>query len=279
MKRIVSIQDISCVGRCSLTVALPILSAMGVETAVVPTAVLSTHTGGFKDFTFFDLTQAVSSISAHWKREGLTFDAIYTGYLGSFEQIKLVSQFFADFGGRDTLIFVDPAMADNGALYPGFTPEFAWEIRKLCGKADVITPNLTEASLMLGVPYVGSGYDEAYIQDLLIRLSRLGAKKTILTGVSFAENELGTMGYDADTGSFFRYFNEKVPFHFHGTGDIFASTCVGALMNGRDLGESLAIAVDYTLECIRQTQKDPDARWYGVSFEAAIPMLVHRLGR
>ena len=279
MKRIVSIQDISCVGRCSLTVALPILSAMGVETAVVPTAVLSTHTGGFKDFTFHDLTQEISSIAAHWKREGLTFDAIYTGYLGSFEQIKLVSQFFADFGGRDTLIFVDPAMADNGALYPGFTPEFAWEIRKLCGKADVITPNLTEASLMLGVPYVGSGYDEAYIQDLLIRLSRLGAKKTILTGVSFAENELGTMGYDADTGSFFRYFNEKVPFHFHGTGDIFASTCVGALMNGRDLGESLAIAVDYTLECIRQTQKDPDARWYGVSFEAAIPMLVHRLGR
>lgn len=278
MKRIVSIQDISCVGKCSLTVALPILSAMGVETAVVPTAVLSTHTGGFKGFTFHDLTQEIASISAHWKKEGLQFDAIYTGYLGSFEQINLVSQFFDDFGGENTLIFVDPAMADNGNLYPGFTPAFAKEMGKLCGKADVITPNLTEASFMLDVPYIGSGYDEAYIKNLLVKLSGLGAKKTVLTGVSFEPDKVGAMGYDADTGTFFHCFNERVPVHFHGTGDIFSSSCVGALMNGRDLGGALEIAVDYTLECIRQTQKDPDARWYGVNFEAALPMLIRRLG-
>ena len=158
MKRVVSIQDISCLGKCSLTVALPIISAMGVETCVVPTAVLSTHTGGFSGFTFHDLTQEVAPIADHWAKEGISFDAIYTGYLGSFEQIHLVSQFFDRFGGQDTLIYVDPAMADNGVLYTGFTPEFAKEMGKLCGKADVIVPNLTEASFMLGVDYVGEDY-------------------------------------------------------------------------------------------------------------------------
>ena len=171
MKRVVSIQDISCLGKCSLTVALPIISAMGVETCVVPTAVLSTHTGGFSGFTFHDLTQEVAPIADHWAKEGISFDAIYTGYLGSFEQIHLVSQFFDRFGGQDTLIYVDPAMADNGVLYTGFTPEFAKEMGKLCGKADVIVPNLTEASFMLGVDYVGENYDEAYIRDCLLYTS------------------------------------------------------------------------------------------------------------
>ncbi len=174
MKRVVSIQDISCLGKCSLTVASPIISAMGVETCVVPTAVLSTHTGGFSGFTFHDLTQEVAPIADHWAKEGISFDAIYTGYLGSFEQIHLVSQFFDRFGGQDTLIYVDPAMADNGVLYTGFTPEFAKEMGKLCGKADVIVPNLTEASFMLGVDYVGEDYDEAYIRDLLKQLHRPG---------------------------------------------------------------------------------------------------------
>lgn len=174
MKRVVSIQDISCLGKCSLTVALPIISAMGVETCVVPTAVLSTHTGGFSGFTFHDLTQEVAPIADHWAKEGISFDAIYTGYLGSFEQIHLVSQFFDRFGGQDTLIYVDPAMADNGVLYTGFTPEFAKEMGTLCGKADVIVPNLTEASFMLGVDYVGENYDEAYIRDLLKQLTGPG---------------------------------------------------------------------------------------------------------
>lgn len=279
MKRVVSIQDISCLGKCSLTVALPIISAMGVETCVVPTAVLSTHTGGFSGFTFHDLTQEVAPIAAHWKKEGITFDAIYTGYLGSFEQIDLVGQFFDQFGGKDTLVYVDPAMADNGVLYTGFTPEFAKEMGKLCGKADVIVPNLTEASFMLGIDYVGDQYDEAYIKDLLKQLTGLGCRTAVLTGMSFEPGKIGAMAYDSATDTYASYFNEKLPVQFHGTGDIFASACVGALMNDKDLAGALKVAVDYTLECIRETQNDPDARWYGVNFESAIPMLVHSLGR
>ena len=191
----------------------------------------------------------------------------------------LVSQFFDRFGGQDTLIYVDPAMADNGVLYTGFTPEFAKEMGKLCGKADVIVPNLTEASFMLGVDYVGENYDEAYIRDLLKQLTGLGCKTAVLTGVSFAPGQIGAMAYDAATDTYASYFNEKLPVSFHGTGDVFASACVGALMNGKDLAGALKIAVDYTLECIRETQNDPDARWYGVNFESAIPMLVHSLGR
>ena len=248
MKRVVSIHGISCLGKCSLTVALPIISAMGVETCVVPTAVLSTHTGGFSGFTFHDLTQEVAPIADHWAKEGISFDAIYTGYLGSFEQIHLVSQFFDRFGGQDTLIYVDPAMADNGVLYTGFTPEFAKEMGKLCGKADVIVPNLTEASFMLGVDYVGEDYDEAYIRDLLKQLTGLGCKTAVLTGVSFAPGQIGAMAYDAATDTYASYFNEKLPVSFHGTGDVFASACVGALMNGKDLAGALKIAVDYTLE-------------------------------
>lgn len=279
MKRIVSIQDISCVGKCSLTVALPIISAMGVECGVVPTAVLSTHTAGFKGFTFHDLTQEVAPIAAHWKKEGITFDAVYTGYLGSFEQIELVGKFFDDFRGENTLIYVDPAMADHGVMYPGFTPEFALEMGKLCGKADVIVPNLTEASFMLGVDFVGDDYDEAYIKKMLKDLTGLGCKTAILTGVSLEEGKIGAMAYDSVTDTYSSYYNEKLPTQFHGTGDVWASTCVGALMNGKTMEEALKIAVDYTLECMRETAKDPEARWYGVSFEAAIPMLVHSLGR
>ena len=277
MKRVVSIQDISCLGKCSLTVALPIISAMGVETCVVPTAVLSTHTGGFSGFTFHDLTQEVAPIADHWAKEGISFDAIYTGYLGSFEQIHLVSQFFDRFGGQDTLIYVDPAMADNGVLYTGFTPEFAKEMGKLCGKADVIVPNLTEASFMLGVDYVGDNYDEAYIRDLLKQLTGLGCKTAVLTGVSFAPGQIGAMAYDAATDTYASYFNEKLPVSFHGTGDVFASVVVGAMMRGCPLEDALRLAVDFTLESIRKTGADPEHRWYGVNFEEAIPLLVSRL--
>ena len=279
MKRVVSIQDISCLGKCSLTVALPIISAMGVETCVVPTAVLSTHTGGFQNFTFHDLTGEVAPIAAHWKSQGITFDAIYTGYLGSFEQIDLVGKFFDDFGGDGTLVYVDPAMADHGVLYAGFTPEFALEMGKLCGKADVIVPNLTEAAFMLGEEYVGDDYDADYIKGLLKRLTGLGCRTAVLTGVSFAPDRIGAMAYDSVTDTYAEYYNKKLPVQFHGTGDVFASACVGALMNGQDLTGALKVAVDYTLACIEETEKDPDARWYGVNFESAIPMLVHSLGR
>ncbi len=278
MKRIVTIQDISCVGKCSLTVALPIISAMGVETAVIPTAVLSAHTA-FSNFTFRDLTQEIPAVARHWKSQDLSFDAIYTGYLGSIEQLELVSQFFDAFKTPENLIFLDPVMGDHGKLYAGFQPAFAGEMAKLCAKADVIVPNLTEAALLLDIPYPGEDCDQEFLQRILVDLSKLGAKKTILTGVGLTPGKLGVMGYDAETGHFFHYETHRLPSSFHGTGDIFASACVGALMNGLDLGGALALAADFTAESIRYTLADPAPRWYGVNFEEALPMLIRRLGK
>lgn len=280
MKRIVSIQDISCIGKCSLTVALPIISAMGVECGIVPTAVLSTHTA-FKGFTFDDLTDQIEPISAHWKEQGIKFDAIYTGYLGSFEQLDLVGKFFDDHGTDDNLIFVDPAMGDYGKLYPGFTEEFAVAMgTRVCSKADIIVPNMTEAAFMLQIPFVEDGaYDEAYVKDVLVKLCGLGCKKAVLTGVTLEPGECGVYGYDSETGEFFSYFNDLVDAKFHGTGDIFSSTAVGALMNNKPLDEALAIAADYTVACIKTTVANPEHNWYGVDFEAEVPYLLKRLGK
>lgn len=275
MKRIVSIQDISCLGKCSLTVALPIISAMGVECAILPTAVLSTHTM-FQGFTCKDLTDQIGPIAAHWKKEKIHFDAIYTGYLASAEQADDVCRFFDTFKTEDNLIFVDPAMADNGKLYPAFGPDFPSQMAKVCAKADVIVPNLTEASLLTGMPYQ-TEYDEAYIKDVIGALAKLGPRYVAITGVSFEKGRLGVMSYDQKTGEYFTYFNEHLPVSFHGTGDVFASTAVGGLMNGLDMGQSLALAADYTVECIRMTTQTPEANWYGVEFERAIPYLVSRL--
>lgn len=276
MKKIVTVQDISCVGRCSLTVALPIISAMGVETSVIPTAVLSTHTM-FKNFTFRDLTDEIEPITAHWRSMGLNFDGIYTGYLGSFDQLNLVSKLIDDFRG-DGIVFVDPVMGDDGRLYSGFTPEFVKKMAEFCGKADIIVPNLTEASFMLDVPYVGNNYDEDYIKDILRRLTTLGAKKAVLTGISFRPEELGVMAYDSESDEFFSYFGPRIGGYYHGTGDIFASTCMGALMNDLSLGDSLRIATDYTCECIRLTTDDTRDKAFGVNFEKAIPTLIKSLG-
>lgn len=279
MKRIVSIQDISCVGKCSLTVALPIISAAGVETAVIPTAVLSTHTA-FSEFTFRDLTEDIEKISAHWQREKFDFDAIYTGYLGSFEQLDLVSKFFDDFKTEKNRIVVDPAMADNGKLYTGFTPDFAKAMaNEVCAKADIIVPNITEACYMLGESYIQSGYSEDYIKGLLLKLTQLGAKCAVLTGVSFDDSKLGVMSYDSETGEFFSYYNDKLPVSFHGTGDIFASSFTGALVNDMSVSDALKVAVDYTCECIKVTMADPDYNWYGVNFEQAIPTYLKLLGK
>ena len=275
MKRIVTIQDISCVGKCSLTVALPIISAMGVEAAILPTAVLSTHTM-FQNFTCKDLTDQVEPIAEHWKKENFAFDAVYTGYLGSFEQIDLMKKFFEDFKTESNILFVDPAMADNGKLYPAFDEAFAKHMATLCAKADIIVPNITEAAFMTGMEYKAE-YDEAYVKEMLIRLSDLGAKIAILTGVSFTEGKTGVMGYDKASGEFAYYEHDKLPVSFHGTGDIFSSTCVGAMMNGMDWREAVKVAADYTAECIRLTLEDPAKPWYGVNFEQAIPYLVERL--
>lgn len=278
MKRIVTVQDISCVGKCSLTVALPIISAMGTEAAVLPTAVLSTHTM-FKGFTFCDLTDEIEPISSHWKKENMDFDAVYTGYLGSARQIALTKDLISKFKGEDTLVLVDPAMADGGRMYTGFEKSFALEMATLCSVADIIVPNLTEASFMLGEEYVAEGYDEEYIKDMLKKLTALGCKTAVITGVSFEKDKLGVMSYDSESGEYFSYFKERIPESFHGTGDVFASTFLGALMRERSIGDSLKIATDFTVECIKATLGNPQERKYGVNFEEEIPYLVSRMDK
>ena len=275
MKRIVTIQDISCVGKCSLTVALPIISAMGIETVVIPTAVLSTHTA-FKNFTYRDLTGDLPKIAKHWKQEKFDFDGIYTGYLGSIEQIDILKEFFKQFKTPDNFIFIDPVMADNGKLYAGFDANFVKEMKKLCKMADIIVPNLTEASYMLEKEYKEI-YSEQEIKDILIELSNLGPKYVVLTGVSFKDNKLGVMSYNKETNEFFTYFKEKIPAKYHGTGDIFASTLVGAITNNNTLEEGLKIAVDYVWETINDTYKTNKKDAYGVNFETKIPYLINRI--
>lgn len=274
MKRILTIQDISCVGKCSLTVALPIISAFGIECSVLPTAVLSTHTA-FNNFTFRDLTCDMTNIATHWKEQNINFDALYTGYLGSFEQLNIVSEMFDEFKNKDNFILVDPVMADNGKLYKGFDEKFAFEMAKLCKKADIIVPNLTEASFMLNRKYIANDYSEDYIRDTLKHLTDLGCKIAVLTGVSFNKDTLGVYGYDSNKNEFFSYFSNHLPEHFHGTGDVFASSLCGALTLEKTLYESLKIAVDYTVESINATIDNPNHNWYGVDFERAIPKLIN----
>jgi len=277
-KRVVAIHDISCIGRCSLTVALPIISAAGFNTSVLPTAVLSTHTGGFENFTYRDLTDDIRPILEHWQSLNHSFNAIYSGFLGSFEQIDLVAELFDTFRTDNNLIMVDPVMADNGELYSVYTPEMAKGMTKLCAKADIIVPNLTEAAFLLDEPYIADGYDQAYIETLLKKLSHLGAPKVVLTGVSFEETKLGAAIYDSKTGMICYAFNDRIDGFFHGTGDIFGSTLLSALLSDFPLAEATQIAVDFVRECIVKTEELDQEKRYGVCFERAIPYLIKQLG-
>ena len=272
-KRIITVQDISCIGKCSATVALPILSAMGSECALLPTAVLSTHTGGFTGYTLLDMTDEIDRIVAHWKSEGFIFDGLYSGYLASVKQVSQVEELISTFGHEGFLSVIDPVMADHGKLYAGFAENHVDAMAKLCAKADIVLPNLTEASLMLGCEYIEEGYDEDYIEKLLQGLLKLGAKVTILTGVSYKKGELGIVGIDSRTGERFSYFHRKLDCSFHGTGDVFASAFTGALFRGASLQESIKTAADFTVACIENTEGMPKDRLYGVRFEDCMGML------
>ena len=274
MKRIASIKDLSCLGRCSQTVALPVVSAMGVECAILPTAVLSTHTS-FPDFHCLDLTDQLLPVARHWKAQGVRFDALYTGYLASDRQVAVVLELLELLREEGTLLFVDPAMADHGKLYAGFGPEFPALMAQVVSKAQITVPNITEASLMTGLPY-REDYDEAYVKALLRGVAALGAEKVVLTGVSLEKDTIGFMSYDSSTGQFDRYFNRREPHAYHGTGDIFSATAVGGIMRGMSLKDAFRLAVDFTLRCIEVTRTDPRAAWYGVEFERALPMLTER---
>ena len=277
MKRVVTIQDISCFGKCSLTVALPVISAMGIETAVIPTAVLSTHTGeGFSNYTFRDLTGDIPKIAAHWKSMDLKFNAIQTGYLGSREQVRIVSDFFDDFGTKDNYILVDPVMGDRGKFYPGFDENFVSEMRSLCRKADYIFPNITEASLLLGMPY-SENYTKENVMDILRRLADLGCRTPVLTGVRLNEDEQGAAAYDSQKDDFCWSFGKNIDRTVHGTGDIFSAVFTGAVTLGKSLQQSLDISVKYTLDCIEATIGCFDEMWYGSCFELCLGKLISYL--
>ncbi|MCL1891263.1 MAG: pyridoxamine kinase [Coriobacteriia bacterium] len=271
LKRVAAVHDISGVGKCSLTVALPIISAAGVECSVLPTAVLSTHTGGFEGFTFCDLTDEMMPIAEHWKKEGITFDAFYSGYLGSLAQIDLVQNIFEMFRTSKTVVMVDPVMADHGELYSLFTLDHVKGMAKLCGCADIIIPNRTEAAFMLEQEYKDGPMTEDEVEDLLYALGRLGAKQVVLTGVHFGTDDLGAACYDKKTGQIDYIMSKRIEGMYHGTGDVFGSFLLGALMREKSLAEATRIAVDYTCASIRLTAKDGTGPRMGVRFESVMP--------
>ncbi|GHV50905.1 pyridoxal kinase [Bacteroidia bacterium] len=277
LKRVAAIHDLSGFGKCSLTVALPILSAAGIEASAMPTAILSTHTGGISGYTFLDTTGEMRPFTKHWKSLGIHFDAIYSGFLGSFEQIDIVKDFFDEFKENNNLILVDPVMADNGELYKIFSPGFALGMKELCKKADIIVPNITEACLLLGEPYQDGPYAEPYVKHLLAGLSELGPKQIVLTGVYFDGNTLGAAAYDATTGQTDYSLVPKIPGAYHGTGDVFASALLAGVLNGFTLSESTGIAVRFTAGSIQRTYEEGSDIRFGVNFEQTFPQLLKDL--
>lgn len=280
MKKILTIQDISCYGQCSLTVALPVISAMGIETVVLPSAILSTHTGGFKNFTFRDLTEDLPSVASHWKKEHISFDGIYTGYIGSIKQIEYIKDIIKTFKKSNDIVLVDPACADNGKLYTGFNLEFIDKMKELCEIADYICPNITEGCYLAGVPYKES-FSESELIDLVNKLSSSLTSSIVLTGAykyvecnGVSKKLLGVIYYDNKTKEICSYYNDEVPYYFHGTGDIFASVFFGSLINGNTLLESCKAASDFVVDSIKATIEDLDTHRYGVHFEKVLNKLI-----
>lgn len=276
-KRVAAIHDISCFGKCSLTVALPILSCAGIEASVIPTAVLSTHTGGFTGYTYRDLTEDILPVVDHWQTLGLAFDAVYTGFLGSYKQIDIVSEIFDRLKTEDNMIVVDPVMADNGKLYTVFKEDFPLGMRKLCQKADLIVPNITEACMLLGKPYEAGPHDSVYIENLLDELAGLGPKQVVLTGVSFDDAHLGAASLDTATSKIDYSFSKRIDGFYHGTGDVFASTLVAGLLTGHDLNKASRLAVDFTVKSIIRTKEAGTDIRFGVNFEAGLCELANLL--
>ena len=267
-KRILTIQDISCVGQCSMTVALPILSACGHETCILPTAVLSTHTGGFGKPVVQHL--CVDGMWRHWKEQGIRFDAILVGYLGSVSAIEMVSEILDEMMTPDGIAIVDPAMADHGKLYSGLDDTYAAAMQKLCEKADIMIPNITEAAMMAEMEYRAE-FDEAYVRELF---SKLGGRDVVLTGVGFTPDQTGAAVRRGGEVSLIH--SPKVNKSFSGTGDMFAACFTGALMQGKTLEEAANLACEFLLRSIEATVAAP-AHWYGVKFETALPWLINKL--
>lgn len=274
--RIAAVHDLSAFGRCSLTVVIPTLSAMGVQCCPLLTAYLSTHTGGFTNNTFLDLTDQMQPVAAHWRSEGVAFDAVYTGFMGSGEQIDLTASFIRDFSRPGCRVVVDPVMGDNGRPYRTYTPQMCRAMVGLAALADVITPNRTEAALLLGERYEELDLtSEQACRRCCGMLSRNGRRSVVLTGVSLTESAIGAACFDRETGRVEFTAAPLVPGAFHGTGDLFASVLTGALTRGWPLTEAAQLASEFTSQCARRTLAEAAPRREGVSFEP----LLWRLGQ
>lgn len=271
-KRVIAINDISSFGKCSLTVAVSIMSASGIELCALPTAVLSAHTG-FKGYTFCDLTDNILPSARHWQGMGLAFDGIYTGYLGSKEQIDCVSQVMDMFSVGVKL--VDPVMGDDGVMYDGFTPDFPVEMQKLIRKADIIVPNVTESCLLTDTEY-HKEHSKEYIKELIGKLKEITNAKIIITGINSKVDKISTAVYDGGEVKFIE--NEKQHDAYSGTGDVFASTFMSAIMKGFDLYESARLSAEFVGECIEITNKNTAGRHYGINFELNTRSLLEKLG-
>lgn len=271
--RVAAIHDMSGFGRCSLTIALPVLSAMGVQCCPLPTAFLSTHTGGFEGFTFLDMTDEMPKVSAHWKALGLEFQAIYSGFLGSERQIGIVADFIRDFRRADTMVVIDPVMGDHGRVYQTYTPAMCAGMARLAEQADVITPNLTEAALLLGLSFGALPTGEKGLREIVKRLSLDGRRSVVLTGASAAPELTGAMCFDAGTGRTHLIQTQRVPREFLGTGDVFASVLIGALVRGADLADAARQAAEFVRACGERTAEEDLPLREGVDFEPLLGLL------
>ena len=288
MKRVLTVQDISCVGKCSLTAAIPVISAMGIEVCPLPTAILSNHTA-FSSFSFLDLTDKIPEILNEWKKQGFHFDAIYTGYLGSINQIDLVHKILDEFAQNDTFVVIDPCMADNGKLYTGFSQDFVKQMAKLCGRANVILPNMTEACFLVNQDYDFLVQTNESITKVMAKLLSLGAEQVILKGVEFSKEKIGVAycsqklfnnNFSTNENNMEDmniYFHHRYDENFHGTGDVFASAVTGALVLKKDIKDAVKIACDFVQESIECTLLNPNYNWYGVDFESALRNLPQKL--
>ena len=274
--RAAAIHDLSGFGRCALTIVIPVLSAMGVQCCPLPTALLSTHTGGFQGNTFLDLTDQMDPVAAHWRAEGVTFDAVYTGFMSSPEQMERTAAFIRAFRRPGCPVLIDPVMGDHGKAYRTYTPAMCRAMAALAAEADVITPNRTEAALLLDVDYTALRLDTAADCEKWCRaLSLDGRRSVALTGVSLRPDTVGAACFDRDRGTVETVSAPLVEGQFHGTGDLFASVLAGALVRGWPLTEAAGLAAEFASQCARRTREAGTPRREGVDFEP----LLWRLGR
>lgn len=271
--RVAAIHDLSCFGRCSLTVIMPILSAMGVQVCPLPTAVFSTHLGGFKDIAFCDFTERMPDFFHHWKKERIAFDCIYSGFLASEEQIQVVSQFIDAFSQNRPLVLVDPVMGDEGKLYSIFTPRMQERMRTLVAKADIITPNYTEACFLLGEPYREEPFEKETLKKWLVRLADFGPSMVIMTGIPLTKDTIFNMAYHREEDTFWEVSSLSIPARYPGTGDAFASVLAGALLHGQSLPAAMQMAADFVAMGIKNTYEAKTPTREGVLLEPALPWL------